>query len=39
MARREKMSRRHSNKVYRKGATNMHPKNLVGPGMRGGIRL
>ena len=39
--RRGKMARGHSRRVFRKGAQNVHPKNLVsvaGP-MRGGIRL
>lgn len=41
MARRGRMSRGHSRHAFRKGAQNVHPKNIhynVGP-MRGGIRL
>lgn len=40
MARRGKMSRGHSRSQFRKGAMNVHPKNLYTAGpMRGGIRL
>lgn len=41
MAKRGRMARGDSRRVFRKGARNVHPKNLVsvaGP-MRGGIRL
>lgn len=37
--RRQRMSKKHSNSVYRKGASNVHPVNFAGPGMRGGIRF
>lgn len=36
--RRQKMEKRHSQKVFSKGAQRVHPKNTAGP-MRGGIRL
>lgn len=41
MRKRGRMPRGHSRRSFRKGAMNVHPKNLVsvaGP-MRGGIRL
>lgn len=38
MARRGKMSRGHSKKVFRAGARGTHRKNVAMP-MRGGIRL
>lgn len=39
MSRRSGMSRSHSKAVFRKGARNVHPKNLRSNPMRGGIRL
>lgn len=40
MARRSKMGRGNSRKVFTRGAQRVHPKNLmVGAPMRGGIRL
>lgn len=41
MARRGRMNRRHSRKVFTRGAQRVHGKNLLGAGgpMRGGIRL
>lgn len=40
MARRSKMGRRHSRKVFTRGAQRVHPKNsLPTMPMRGGIRL
>ena len=39
MARRGKMSRGHSKKVFRAGARGTHRKNVAPPPMRGGIRL
>lgn len=38
--RRRKMSRRKSRKAFRRGAGRQHSRNrMMGPGMRGGIRL
>lgn len=37
--RRGHMSRSHSRKVFRAGAKRIHPRNLAGNPMRGGIRL
>lgn len=41
MARRGKMNRGYSRKVFRRGAERVHSKNALGSGapMRGGIRL
>lgn len=36
---RYKMSKRHSQKVFTKGAVLIHKKNTMGAPMRGGIRL
>lgn len=36
---RQKMSRGHSRKVFRAGASRTHPRNNAGRGMRGGIRF
>lgn len=38
MARRGRMSKRHSKHVFRKSAAGTHYRNVAGP-MRGGIRL
>lgn len=37
--RRHKMGNAQSKRVFRKGAQNVHPKNVSGAPMRGGIRL
>lgn len=39
MARRGKMSRGFSRKLFSRAAVNVHPKNMSGRPMRGGIRL
>lgn len=39
MARRGKMGRKHSKRVFTKGAQSVHPKNHRSRPMRGGIRL
>ncbi len=39
MARRGRMSKRHSKKNFRSGAKNVHRKNYTSGPMRGGIRL
>lgn len=39
MKKRRKMSRKSSRKLFRRGATRVHKKNLARPIMRGGIRL
>lgn len=38
MARRQSMGRKHSGKVFTRGAKRVHPRNSARP-MRGGIRL
>jgi len=37
--RRTEMGPAHSKKVFRRGAQRVHPKNVAGRPMRGGIRL
>lgn len=39
MAKRRKMGRQHSRKVFTRGAQRVHPKNHRDRPMRGGIRL
>jgi hypothetical protein len=39
MAKRHKMSKRNSRKVFRRGAKNIKKKNVAARPMRGGIRL
>lgn len=39
MAHRGRMGRGHSKKVFKRGAQRVHPRNVAGRPMRGGIRL
>nr|QJB19155.1 MAG: hypothetical protein [Microvirus sp.] len=39
MSKRKPMSASHSKKVFTSTAKKVHPKNLIGKPMRGGIRL